>query len=169
MVIATVFLTIIGMTTGFVLGEKQRRDEAREQEQQQQQQNQQPQESVSPPAPAIAAEDLCPSETLAKARSLGFSDQLRRLHRYVTDRGTVVWICQDPGGRLFYQSKTGGEQKQLVQGVNGLLLTDAVETGENAYEATAANGNQFFISRKQLKIEFVDGRKDQVDDVVDFE
>ncbi|XVV14090.1 hypothetical protein ACQP2X_06980 [Actinoplanes sp. CA-131856] len=157
------------MTTGFVLGEKQRREEAREREQQQQQQNQQPQETVSAPAPAIPAEDLCPPETLAKARSLGFSDELRRLHRYVTDRGTVVWICQDPAGRLFYQSKTGGEKKALVQGVNGLLLTDVVETGENAYEATAANGNQFFISRRQLKIDFTDNRDTQVDDVVDFE
>ncbi|MEU8814604.1 hypothetical protein [Actinoplanes sp. NPDC048796] len=157
------------MTTGFVLGEKQRRDEAHEREQQQQQ-NQQPQESVSPAAPAVAPEDLCPSETLAKARSLGFSDELRRLHRYVTDRGTVIWICQDPAGRLFYQSKTGGEKKELVQGVNGLLLTDTVQTGEAAYEATAASdGTQFFISRKQLKIDFTDNRKTQVDDVVDFE
>ncbi|MFF5084399.1 hypothetical protein ACFY36_45775 [Actinoplanes sp. NPDC000266] len=158
------------MTTGFVLGEKQRRQEAREREQQQQQQNQQPQETTSPAAPTIAPGDLCPSETLAKARSLGFSDELRRLNRYVTDRGTVVWICQDPAGRLFYQSKTGGEKKALVQGVNGLLLTDVVETGQNAYEATAASdGTQFFISRKQLRIDFTDDRKTQVDDVVDFE
>jgi hypothetical protein len=92
------------------------------------------------------------------------------VHRYVTDRKTVIWICADPGGRLFYQSKTGDPKKPLVQGVNGLLLADAVQTGDSAYEATATNnGTKFFVSRKQLRIEFPDGSKDQIDDVVDFD
>ncbi|MEV4351767.1 hypothetical protein AB0J83_45520 [Actinoplanes sp. NPDC049596] len=156
------------MTAGFVLGEKQRRDEAREQEQQQQQPlpDQQPQESS---APAVAPEDLCPAETLAKARQLGRPYELVRVHRYETDRGTTIWICRDPVGRFYYQSKTG-DRDQLVQGVNGLLLLDVAQTGEDAYEATAASdGNKFLISRKQFRIEFTDGRKDQVDDVVSFQ
>ncbi|MFC3737095.1 hypothetical protein [Paractinoplanes deccanensis] len=161
------------MTTGFVLGERQRRDDARqrEQQQQQQQQDQQPQESGSA-APVVAPEDLCPQETLAKARQLGiaFADQLREVHRYVTNRGTVIWICADPGDRLFYQAKTRGEDAPLVQGDNGLLLVDVVETGEDAYEATSpTDGNKFFISRKQFRIEFTNGRADQVDKVVEFE
>jgi hypothetical protein len=56
-VIATVFLTIIGMTTGFVIGERQRSQEAQQQDQEQQQ-NQQPTQS-SAPAPVIAPRPAC--------------------------------------------------------------------------------------------------------------
>lgn len=165
-VIATVFLTIIGMTAGFVLGER-KRGERTGQQQQQQQQQQEPEPTADVPSSA-ATGPLCPPETLAIAEELQLPTDLRQVLKIQTDNGTTVWICQDNGGRYYYQGKTGGLDEPLVQHKNGLFLTDVVPEGEDEYRAVADNGNRIFIGPKRLEIRFTTG-KTQTDEVVSVE
>ena len=147
-VIATVFLTIIAMTAGYVLGERRRGEvnDARPDPGPVGQSS----DAARRPAPSGAK---CPEETLVTARELGFPDDLRQVLRIVTDNGTVVWICRDPDGDLYYQGKTGGENSALVQHDNGLFLPDVEKLSEDRYRATAKkDGARITISRDQLEV-----------------
>ncbi|GIF18879.1 hypothetical protein Ate02nite_16090 [Paractinoplanes tereljensis] len=157
MVIATVFLTIIGMTVGFLLGERHR-DRVRASVQ----------TGSETPTTDISSEPsgpLCPDETIRTADSLGLPSDLRQIFKIITDNRTVVWICQDGAGSLYYQSQTKSDQGPLVQGKNGLFLSQVNREGEDEYLATAENGTQFVVNRQQLEVHFADGRKTQVSDV----
>ena len=163
-VIATVFLTIIGMTVGFMLGEQHRRRARIEGAGQ-----------IRTPAPApwtepaagpTASGRLCPDETLQTAASLQLPAELHQVLKIVTANGTTVWICEDPAGALYYQGKTGGVDAPLVQKKNGLFLSRVRRLPDrDEYEATAANGNSFVVSRERLEVHFTDGRATQVDKV----
>jgi hypothetical protein len=167
-VIATVFLTIIGMTGGYVLGERHRRATNAQQEQQQgQQQHQQQQQQptsgpISSSGPstsgAAGAGTLCPPETQSEAVRLGFETGLTQVRRYLTTNGTVVWICRDPDGHLFYQGKIGGADAPLEQGTNALLLNDVVKTAVDTYKAVSkSDGVTFVISPQALVVTKTDG------------
>jgi len=161
-VIATVFLTIIGMAAGFVLGERHRRTVRAAEETQQT-----PGSSASSaPAPAPSG-PLCPAVTRKTAAGRGFSNDLRQVFRIETDHGNVVWICTDPDGNLFYQGKSGGVDAELVEGENGLFLSEVVKRGEDQYQVIAPNDhNRFEINSKQLIVHHNDGR-DEVQRVVE--
>ena len=75
-----------------------------------------------------------------------------------TANGTTAWICQDGGGRLYYQGKTGGADVPLVEGENGLFLSRVNQLGVGVYQAYAENGNRFDVSRVRLAVHFTDGR-----------
>jgi hypothetical protein len=161
-VIATVFLTIIGMTAGFMLGERHR-NEAQVQE------TTPPTEitTTTSPTPSLLPTDgACPDEAEQTAVKLGFPSDLRQVFKVITDNGTTVWICQDPQGSLYYQSKTGGVDAPLRQGKNGLFLSSVVRRNPDEYEAMAAEGNRFVVSRERLEVHFTDGRADQTYKVV---
>lgn len=165
MVIATVFLTIIGMTGGFVLGERRNNAAA-----------------VGPdtagivntqpnPAPGVTVPGSgksCPPETIAKAGEIGLPTDLRQVMKIETVGGTTVWICADGDGRLYYQGKTGGLEAPLEQGVNGLLLPRVVKVGENHYEVLDPKGNRFVVTESRFEIDKVSD-PDQEDEVAKFE
>jgi hypothetical protein len=156
-VIATVFLTIIGMTAGFLLGERSRaQGPTGPQDQQQQQPVRTYQSSPSPNFTTAGA--LCPPETRRAAGELGLSTDLRQVFKIQTNNGTTVWICGDPDGGLYYQSKTGGLDADLVQKKNGLFLEHVREQGGHYYRAVAANGNEFLVDKNHLEVRFTDGR-----------
>jgi hypothetical protein len=160
-VIATVFLTIIGMTVGFLLGERHR-DQLRAAQKTTTTGvvTPDPGSSSAPPGP------LCPPETLALAAKLNFPDSLYQILKITTENGTTVWICQDDAGSLYYQSKTRGVDSKLVQGDNGLFLSQVTRRGDKEYEAFADDGARFLVSTKKLEIHFADpGKKSQVYDV----
>jgi hypothetical protein len=164
-VIATVFLTIIGMAGGYVLGERHRQN-ARAAQQPSQQQT----APVISSSPASGPNGTsCPDQAAQTAAELHLPSELSQVLKIYTDNGTTVWICQDPGGALYYQSKTGGADAPLVQGQNGLFLNKVKKTGTDQYEAVAHNGNLFEVSRQQLQVRFVDGRKPQTNPVVSAE
>jgi hypothetical protein len=159
-VIATVFLTIIGLTAGFVLGERH---------------NQQT-ETEGDPTPTLSAAAIpepypsespvfpkksCPPETLAKAKEIGLPADLRQVMRIQTYSGTTVWICTDSAGGLYYQSKTGGLKAKLVQDENGLLLSGVVKVGPRHYEALSSDGNRFVVTEDRLRLIFADGKPEQ--------
>jgi hypothetical protein len=161
-VIATVFLTIIGMTGGFVLGERHRaRLQAAEPQQTTNDVVENPGPTAAPTAAGSASAALCPQETRGMARALGFPDDLRQVLKIVTEIGTTVWICRDPNGDLYYQGKTGGVDAPLVQKKNGLFLSD-VHRGEDQerYVASAPDGNQFLVTRELFKVTYASGKID---------
>ena len=157
MVIATVFLTIIGMTSGYVLGERHRRqvNAARTSGQ----------PTTLPPVQGDGV--LCPEVTRLTAQRLGFSSALRQVMKIATVNGTTVWICQDDAGGYYYQGKTGGPDTALVEGDNGLFLSKVRHSEDREeYVAVADNGNRFVVNRRQLEIHFADGRETQISRVV---
>jgi len=167
-VIATVFLTIIGMTAGFMLGEWHR-DQARAgvtTGPTNTDTNTDTNTGTSSPTPSLLPTDGgCPDEADQMAVSLGFPGDLRQVLKIITDKGTTVWICQDPQGALYYQSKTGGADAPLRQGKNALFLSSVVRLDTDEYEARAAEGNRFVVSRKTLEVHFANGAPTQVDKV----
>lgn len=154
MVIATVFLTIIAMTGGFVLGERQRNDDrssgggvatlA-------------PSLETSAAAPLEPPGDWCPQETrLTSQRTGGTPELWQVLKIYASD--DVYWICQDREGRLYYQGKTGGRDAPLVEGDNGLFLTGVVRVGEDSYRVEDQRGNIFEVSAKRFRFITTSGK-----------
>jgi hypothetical protein len=157
-VIATVFLTIIGMTAGYVLGERHRRDTPNA--------SSPGSGSGAPSAPSDAASapttsvsgPACPDPAQQAAAVLGAS-RLTQIFKIVTDNRTTVWICEDPRGELYYQSHTllNGEDKPLQQNRNGLFLPGVTRTG-SGFEVYDQYRNHFEISRQKLQIHFVNGK-----------
>jgi hypothetical protein len=167
-VIATVFLTIIGMTGGFVLGERHR-DRLRAAD---------PQDTtaVVGPYPDNSSESfsapsgpLCPDETIAFAAENGYPTDLRQIFKAVTDNDTNVWICEDGNGALYYQSQTRASSGKFVQRENALFLPKASRQGDNQYLAIATDGARFLINEKQLRVTFPNGKDRQVNDVTSWE
>jgi hypothetical protein len=155
-VIATVFLTIIGMTAGFVLGERDRKQTGEPTE---------PQETSSVPPTTAVLGPLCPAETIKTAAEAELPTDLHQVLKIVTDNGTTVWICQDGAGSFYYQGKTGGDSP-LVQRTNGLFLTDVTRESDDEYQATDQKGNRFVVNRTQFELHFVTG-KEQINKVLE--
>lgn len=165
MVIATVFLTIIGMTAGFVLGER-RNNAAAAGPANNNVVNPQPDSTALVPSPGSGKS--CPPETIEKAREIGLSTDLRQVMKIQTTSGTTVWICADGEGALFYQGKTGGLEAPLEQGRNGLLLPGVTQVGSNHYEVRDLKGNHFTITDTRFVVDRLSG-SDQEDDVITVE
>ncbi|WP_433376138.1 hypothetical protein ACQPZX_07265 [Actinoplanes sp. CA-142083] len=146
------------MTGGFVLGERHRNQVATT-----------PGDTTTTPQSSesswAADPKSCPSEAIDFAIKEKLPSDLKQIFKVVTVNGTTVWICEDGAGSLYYQSKTGGVDAPLVQGENGLFLTRVVRDGDNAYEATAANGNTFMVNTRRLEVRFADGRTPQINTV----
>jgi len=165
-VIATVFLTIIGMTAGYVLGERHRRTASA---------GSSPTHvsrgtTVTTPAPSVSVDGPdCPAPAEQTAESLYGTRDLKQIFMIVTDNKTTIWICEDPRGALFYQSHTllGGKDLPLVQNHNGLFLSGVTRNGDG-FEVYDQKQNQFEIGRERLQIYFVGG-KVQSNDVVKVE
>jgi hypothetical protein len=158
-VIATVFLTIIAGTVGFMLGERHRDDGGTPQQTSTTQ-------VAGEPSSAAPAGPACPDEAIQFAAENQLPTDLRQIFKIVTNRGTTVWICQDGAGSLYFQSKTGGVDKPLVQGTNGLFLDQVSRVGDDEYEAVATvDGNRFEVNRRHFVVHFANGKADQVDTV----
>jgi hypothetical protein len=154
-VIATVFLTIIGMTAGFTLGERHRRAVRAAAEQTP---GSGPGTQWSPAAAPTRTGPRCPAEAEETAlRTLSRSIELYQVLKVQTENQTTVWICQDATGALYFQSKTGGLDAQLVEGKNGLFLPGVLPRGPGQYQAVADDGNQFVVDRTELVIHFAKG------------
>jgi hypothetical protein len=141
-VIATVLLSIIGMSAGLVLGS---RHEAPQQETSDQ-------TGYVPTEPTISRVN-CPPEMRATARRvLGHEVQLSQVLRVkAAATGTTVWICEDEASSLYYQANRGGYEKRWVEGETALFLERVVRQGDG-YLATANDGNTFFVDEQHLTV-----------------
>jgi hypothetical protein len=147
-VIATVFLSIIGMSVGLLLGSRQKAEDRRAQQQQQQQQDPGAQRTAAEPSgPA------CRDETQAAARLVGVAGQLTQVLRLRT-RTSVVYICADEAGSLYYHANNGGDA--WIEGETALFLPGVVaDAGE--YRVTADDGTSFSVTSERLFITHKDG------------
>ena len=150
MVIATVFLCIIGMSAGFALGTRHKNNlETLSQDV----------PDVNPPSFAPAPGIECPPEMHDTAGRLGFTGPLTQVLRVRADAtGTTVWICQDPDGNLYYQGNRGGESAEWVEGQTALFLDGVVREGDT-YVAVAHDGNKFMVNDRKLTVVTNSGEK----------
>jgi hypothetical protein len=157
-VIATVFLTIIAMAGGYVLGERQRNDDrASGGGVLPSEQPGQPTAAFTPPGP------WCPDPTRDKAERTGHSSELWEVLKIQFNGDNLIWICQDRTGGLYYQSFTGDEGEPLVEGKNGLFLADVRAIGPDRYQAFDKYRNEFVISPDEFTLDYVDeAKKDQI-------
>jgi hypothetical protein len=143
-VIATVLLSIIGMSAGLVLGSRHK-----------------PAQIAAPPseqgqntAPAVAptsAADPCPEQTQAMGQKYGAAGVLRTALELRT-KGSTVWICQDDAGKLYYHANRAGSAGTWVEGKTALFMTGVQRDGEGGYTVTASDGNTFSINSHRLYI-----------------
>jgi hypothetical protein len=160
-VIATVFLTIIGGTVGFMLGERHRGTVAPSGHTRSEVAGE-----PTPAAPSEPSEPSCPAEAIQFAADNNLPTDLRQVFKIVTVKGSTVWICQDGAGKLYFQSKTGGVDAPLEQGTNGLFLDGVKKVGDDDYRAVATvDGNIFEVNRRRLVVHFANGKADDVQSV----
>jgi hypothetical protein len=139
-VIATVLLSIIGMSAGLALGSRHETPHQVED-----------QTPYVPVETGVSPVD-CPPQMHATARKLDFDQPMTQVLKVRVDRtGLTVWICQNPAGRLFYQANKGGQDGRWVEGETALFLSDVVQYGDG-FLATAADGNTFTVSAKRLVV-----------------
>jgi hypothetical protein len=146
-VIATVFLTIIGISVGLALAAQARRDTSVTQQ---------------PAAPVPAGPDgpACRSETQQVAKRFSPSGTLVVVLR-VRTASAGVWICSDGAGRLYYHANRGGPNAEWIENRTALFLPDVVADGDG-YRATATDAKglvtTFSVNRQRLLIKHGNGR-----------
>jgi hypothetical protein len=151
-VIATVFLSIIGMSVGLVLGSRQKAEDRRaDRRVEQQQQQQQAVPTASPVTRPSGAP--CLPETQDQAQLVGVAGQLTQVLRLRT-RTSVVYICVDEAGSMYYHANNGGDT--WVEGETALFLPNVVRDADG-YRVTAGDGTSFSVNRKRLFIVHKDG------------
>jgi hypothetical protein len=71
---------------------------------------------------------------------------------------SVVYICRDGAGSLYYHANNGGDR--WIENETALFLSNVVRRGDG-YEATAADGATFSVTRERLLIVHPDGRTEE--------
>lgn len=148
-VIATVMLTIVGMIGGYLLSERHGGSSSASDWS----------DTGSPSTPSSAVPSLLPVEgactthTQEMASNLGALGQLSQVLRVRTERGSVIWICQDESGNLFYHANKGGEDAEWVEGKTALFLSGVEHEPDGSFQAVASwDGTTFDVSPDRLLI-----------------
>jgi hypothetical protein len=148
-VIATVFLSIIGMSAGLVLGSRDR-DASRAS----------PTSDPVTPATSVTtdpARNVCRPETQAASRLVGAAGTLTPVLLLKT-KTSVVYICRDEAGSLYYHANNGGNI--WIENQTALFLPNVARRADDDYQVTAGDGATFSVSRKRLLIRHADGREE---------
>lgn len=144
-VIATVFLAIIGMSAGLVLGSRHKHADNAAQG------GPVVTTTTTPATPSpIPSGPLCPDETQIVAHKNGAVGQLR-IQLQLDTTSSTIWICEDESGKLYYHANRGGADAPWVEGKTALFLTGVQHDGAG-YAATATDGNTFSITADRLRI-----------------
>jgi hypothetical protein len=141
-VIATVLLSIIGMSAGLVLGSRHAAGT----------------NAASPSDPSqttTSGAPACRSETQEMGRKSGATGTLR-VELTLRTASSTVWICSDQAGRLYYHANRGGADARWVEGETALFLT-GVRRDSDGYAVTAPDGTTFSITARRLYIVHADG------------
>jgi hypothetical protein len=175
--IAAIFLAIIGASAGWVIGHQRNQADADANLGVNQQTVDQGEDPGSEPGgdggqPGGGQEgggdeavdkDHCPIHT----QELAGTDLTRVL--YIRTKKAQVWICSAADGTLYYQGHQYPKGDRLVEGDNALFLTD-VRTDGDAYVATnsTSDGTTVYrVSREQL-VQGNGGQRDEVQRVLDW-
>lgn len=175
--VAVLFLAVIGGSVGLVLGLRDRGDATLEQSSGQpgqggdggQDGGGQDDSSVQPSEGAgqgpggggasSGSYPHCEQYTVQRATAAGAQGDVVVV-LYVQTDDSEVWICRDGDGRLFYQGHRGGpEERPVSEGEHWLFLTDVTAT-DDGYVADNSSGDgvtRYRVSRQELVIEYPDG------------
>jgi hypothetical protein len=149
--IAAVFLAIIGLSVGLVMG-------ARAQKQPPPDQGRATQ-TTAVETPPSARPTACRPETQDASRRFDATGTLAVVLQVRTDTSTA-WICSDDAGRLFYHANRGGAAAVWIEGKTALFLSGVVRTGDG-YRASATDAQGritvFDVTRRALSITHADG------------
>jgi hypothetical protein len=152
-VIATVMLTIIGMIGGYLLSERQDRTSPKPSSGAG---SVDPGESSAPPLLPVSG--LCPAQTQEMAHNAGAQGDLSEVFKVTTVRKTVIWICQDDLGNLYYHANRGGEAGEWIEGKTALFLSGVTLMPDGSFQAVAPQDrNTFSVNRERLLIIDPDG------------
>jgi hypothetical protein len=155
-VVASVFLAIIGLSVGLVMGTRAK-DEARAG-------RLQTSPTLAPAAPLTPAARQCRRETQDAAQRFNPSGTLVIVLR-VRTATSEVWICQDSAGRMYYHANRDGAEAVWIEGKTALLLPDVVRHGDGYRVASAADGRgrttTFDVNEQRLLITHKDGREEE--------
>lgn len=156
-VIAGVFLTIIGLSVGLVMGTR-----AKDEAQAERLQTTSP--TFVPDVEPTPAARQCRRETQDAAQRFNPSGTLVIVLR-VRTATSEVWICQDSAGRMYYHANRDGAQAVWIEGKTALLLPDVVRYGDGYRVASAADSNgrttTFDVNEQRLLITHKDGREEE--------
>ena len=148
-VIATALLTIITMVGGYLLGQHRDRNEG-------------PgvaDEAPSPSPVVLVNGPPCRKESQKMGVQHGADGELVEVLKVRTERRTVVYICQDRSGRLYYHANKGGSK--WVEGDTALFLSGVWAEGADRYTAQAWDGNTFSVDPERLLITYTDGSTEE--------
>jgi hypothetical protein len=154
-VIATIFLTIIGMSAGLALGARHKHRNADDQPRNNEPAVITPTEATTSPSLPPGAKP-CTDHTQEIAPTYGAQGELAIVLKLRTDKSTV-WICRDSVGALFYHANRGGEFATWQEGTTALFLTGVRAVGDE-YVVSANEGVTFRISSRRLVIVHKDGQ-----------
>jgi hypothetical protein len=153
LLVALVFLAVIGASIGFVLGNWGGGDSPDTGAGREIDEPFTPSPLPSPsPSPSTTA---CPDYTRQKA-----GKELTQVLYVRTDR-SEVWICVDANEDLYYQGHSGQPGEELIDGTNAIFLTD-VEPTQYGYRARNTGGDsvtEYLVSSKELVIQTPDGTR----------
>ncbi|GAA1604281.1 hypothetical protein GCM10009828_033940 [Actinoplanes couchii] len=151
MVITTALLTIIGMGGGYLLAENRSgRTE--------------PQPEQNSTISLLPAGEPCLERTQKMGRQFGADGELREVLQVRTAKRTVIWICQDDVGDLFYHANKGGADAPWVENKTALFLQRVSHDGAGTFTATApTDGTTFTVNSERLVVAHTDGRVEEQD------
>ena len=175
--IAAVFLAIIGGSAGWIAANQANAEDRAAQEQQRDPGAGAP-DDQRPVAPEPTADDgggndggndgggrdeagpdACPRHLRELAGRDGAEGSLE-LVLYLRTTRSHVWICRDGSGRLFYQGFRGKLGTPMREGDNALYLTDVGGEGDTYVATNRADGRTttYRVSREALVITDGDGK-----------
>lgn len=152
MLVAAVFLAVIGTSAGLVLGARAKQRAAALTA---------PQSDAS--ASPSPSSQPCRTETQQQAAKAGAVGTLRivLLTRTAT---SSVWICADDNGRLFYHANRNSENHVWIENQTALFLTDVAAEGAG-FKAVAEDDHgrrtRFLVDRDRLVIIHKDGTEEE--------
>jgi hypothetical protein len=147
-VIATVFLTIIGMAGGIALAHWHNARPGDKSGQSPITATAEPSRDTRPP---------CRTETQQIAPRYGAQGTLR-IVLLLRTQTSAVWICQDQAGKLYYHANRGGEHATWIEGTTALFMPGVQPDGNGGYAAVANDGTTFEVTSEELRIVHKDGK-----------
>jgi hypothetical protein len=151
--LAMVFLAIIGGSAGYLAGQRRLHRTAAAQ-------HSAPtvtrpgKANKSPNRPASPETPRCLRHTEEQA---GESPLFQLLY-VQTQQGSEVWICKGQGGKLYYQGHAGQPGETLTEGTNALFANHVEREGSDGYVATYTDGQdqvtEYHVNPRELVIKF---------------
>ncbi|WP_436522861.1 hypothetical protein [Actinoplanes sp. HUAS TT8] len=142
MVIATVLLTIVGMIGGYLLSE--RHGESSSSPSDTGSDVGTPSGAASSAPELLAVEGECTEHTQEMARDAGALLPVSQVLRITTTGGSVIWICQDKVGKLYYHANKGGEDAKWVEGQTALFIPNMTVQPDGSFQGVAPQDGSIF-------------------------